>query len=219
MSPPSRRRVLRNVAGLTVGLTAGMAGCTAGSGRSGTETRTVTERDDYDEIVTDPDRHTVRHDSETPIVRFAAGSERATPRTPRTQDLSSELIATEETAARVRFGDGVDAGGARSFLDATGFDRESVYLVQFLVRTCERLDTCYVRWSSTAIEASLEDVPVEDGTNCGEDERVQSATFLRIPANFPGREPKSTAVQIGGCSAPSTATDERETAVSTSSET
>lgn len=154
MALRTRREVLLGAAGLLVG----PAGCNEeAAGRSPTVPAAPTDpgrrRSPGETGVHDPERAVLRS-GEGPLAWFA--EDVATGRTDDATDTGTVPAGERETggavtdgstAATLAFADVAGADEARAFVDATDFDRETLYLHHSPVTACERLRLCSVSWS------------------------------------------------------------------------
>lgn len=93
------------------------------------------------------------------------------------------LVDDDETAGRLRFTADVDGtDGAREFVAATDFSRETVYALHYSVDACRRLTLCYVTWSEHEIDIQFGRAYRPPDVACDVDDRDMIAAFVRIPA-------------------------------------
>ena len=184
MVPPTRRALLHGAAGLTTAL-AGCSGLLDGSAES---TRTV-PRDGSDggpgsESVTDPEILLLRVDTDRPPIWLAKSNSEAGGRpTASERDRWHESIVIDDSARADRLSvvETVDRERVESFLAATDFTAETVYVEMGAVEECFRLDLCHVSWTSTEISTDYTRRTRSYTERCEVDEWVIEARLIRIP--------------------------------------
>jgi len=229
MVPSTRRRLLRGVAAGLLGVLAGCSGPSTSSVGASADDSDPGERQP-ENVARDPDRVSLRNtggESE-PAAWLADPYESAAvdgdgdddgddgdddASNPRDRGREHGFVASAETAARVRFADGVDgADAARSFLDATDYGTETIYLEQRPVRECLRMELCYVTWSATEIETQYGGYYRDADVACEVDARDVVAWLVRIPDAL---DPDSVTSHgsgwsSGGCHYPPPLREDRE---------
>jgi hypothetical protein len=191
---PSRRRLLQCIAAAACGV----AGC---AGQNDTDEGTPTVPADTPERgQTVPPHVTVRRsDSDSPPVQLLPdGADSGDGEQPdRTRQRG--LITTDGDAGRIRVVDDAEgATAARSFLQATSFDEETIYLDFHPVQACFRLELCHVRWSETDIETRYGEVIREADVECRADRRHGVSTLVRIPAALDADSVSGYGSGVGG---------------------
>ena len=144
MVPLTRRRLLHGASALAIGL----AGCsgTSSSGRSSSNLPT-----DAENVELDPDVVALRNteDEQTAWIGQRPTETRTpTEREPRITDREAGLIASADRAAKLSFGDVNGRTEARSFVEATDFETETLLLETRRVAECYTLECCAVTWST-----------------------------------------------------------------------
>ncbi|WP_254841382.1 hypothetical protein [Natronomonas marina] len=201
MVPPTRRRLLQ----AATAVTAGLAGCSALSGEESTATRTVSEDDGprppNGGSESDPDTVLVRADTRYPPVRIPDGDgeptdparlERFHPR------LKHEIVDSASRAEKLTVADGVDAEPVSSFVSATDFDSETLYLESSTVEACFRLQLCSISWSTDEIRTDYAQQVRPYDDRCAADEYVFESRLVRIPAALDRDEVNSYGSSVGG---------------------
>lgn len=153
----------------------------------------------------------------------------------RTREHDSIVVDSQSRADRLSMADAVDSQRVDSFLSATDFETETLYLETIQVRACFELVLCKVSWRPDEVSTDYGRHGLPYGTRCRVDEHVFEARLIRLPERLDADEVNGYSSSIGGgrCggggpravaegdggsgepSATSTATDEAETATST----
>ncbi|SFG91287.1 hypothetical protein SAMN04488063_3266 [Halopelagius inordinatus] len=174
MCPLTRRRALRGV----VGSLAFLAGCSGEDSNGGASAWPTTSRPNA-ETVTDPDAAVVRLSGEESAVwREAEGTDE----NPRRTRLGNEFLTDARAADSLSFAaDAENVAEARSFLDSTDYDAETVYVEQTAVGECFRRELCSVRWTDTEIRTRYARRFRDVDASCETDARDTVAWFIRVP--------------------------------------
>lgn len=177
MVPTTRRRLLHATA---AGLSA-LAGC-GGSTRD--DEPRPTERQPAN-AERNPETHVLRRAADEPAAWLRpadATTERDGPTTrPPENARPRGLVASADAADRLGFADGDGVEDARRFVDATRFDRETLYLETRRVGACFRPELCYVAWSETRVETQFGRYYWDADVACEVDDRDATAWLIRIP--------------------------------------
>jgi hypothetical protein len=183
---------------IALGLSVLAAGC---AGESETSAGRSVPYTPNEETVVDPPTVELRTDSEDPLVRFRA--------TPTENDGSEDshypqvrFVADHETAQRMEFLADVDGQqAARSFLDETNFERETVYVSRRGVGACYELQPCYVSWSDGDVHVQFARLYRSPDVACSTDDRHRVLTLFRIPETIDPDAINSFGggTQSGGC--------------------
>lgn len=215
MVPHTRRRFL-HVAAAAV---AGFAGCgelttgEAQSTRSATPTASVPPDAEASNRVTDPPTVLVRADTAMPPIRFA-DPDQETPKTRAPGRLAPRMrhaiIDSESRAERITLADGVDgddvettgdvgdADSVASFVGATDFDGETIYLETHQVRECFRLKLCQVSWQPSEIHTDYTQQIRPYDERCEADAHVFESRLVRLPVALDEGEVNGFGSSIGG---------------------
>lgn len=184
MVPPTRRALLHGAAGLTTAL----AGCSGLLGGEDESTRTIPadEPDDGPESgsVTDPETLQVRVDTDRPPIWLAESNGDADGRpTASERERWRDAIIVDESARIDRIGvaETVDRNRVESFLAATDFETETVYIEMGAVEACFRLEFCQVSWTPTELSTDYARRSRPYTERCAVDEWVIEAWLIRIP--------------------------------------
>jgi len=190
MDSHTRRQVLA-VAAVATG---GMAGC-LGSESSVSRSESATEGRGGpipdEQAATDPPTVVRRGDAEQPPIRLAdASTAESNTETDSTddrlgghgRDLQHTLIDSTSMADRLV----VDTGGdddieLASFVDATTFDTETLYLETRQIEQCFRLSLCYISWQSDRIRTSYSRLLRPYNERCAADTTVFESRLFRLP--------------------------------------
>ncbi|QLC34824.1 hypothetical protein EFA46_011205 (plasmid) [Halarchaeum sp. CBA1220] len=173
MALHTRRRFLASAAAAGLGA---LAGCNGSSSSS----ESAPDRSLSGTTLADPDTVTLRASGNGLLAWVRPRDATTTTESP-PRYAGRPLIATDETAERVRFADGVEASAARDFLDATDYGSETVYLEHRSVGACHRLELCYVNWTATSIDIDYGSYYRDASDACEADADDVTAWFIRIP--------------------------------------
>lgn len=197
MSPPPRRRVLQLAAGALVAT----AGCS--------DETTSDEPPDPDayEYVEDPEHESVRAAGTEPVVSIEPLMTSSAEGLPA---FDWELFVTETGASELRFQRepaGIEA--ARSFLEATRFDEESLFVLQETVPECRTIELPRLRREPServpepdfCIRLRPPDVPCSEGA---EDTEVH---LVRLPVGLDDRPSEYGFSSGSDCDPPPTQDD------------
>jgi hypothetical protein len=202
MALHSRRRLLQAVTALT----AGLAGC---GGFSGSTSRSDAvadgERDPPDSnSETDPPQLVARAATERPPLRLADPDENGTDEGDPERRLGPRddyaVIDSRETADRLTLADGVTVEGnddLASFLEATAFDEETLYLQTNAVQGCFRLELCWVSWGPREIETDYARTLLPYDEACTVDAQFYESRLIRLPVALDADEVNSYGTSIG----------------------
>jgi hypothetical protein len=204
MVPPTRRALLHGAAGLTTAL-AGCSGLLDGS----TESTRTAPRDGSgggpgSGSVTDPETLLVRVDTDRPPIWLARPNSEAGGRpTASERDRWRESIVIDDTARADRLDvvENVDREQVESFLAATDFEVETVYVEMGAVEECFRLDLCHIGWTPTEISTDYTRRTRSYTERCAVDEWVIEARLIRIPDDVEADDVNtySSSVGTGAC--------------------
>jgi hypothetical protein len=194
MVPPTRRRLLQ----VATAVTAGLAGCGGLSGNESSSSRTVSENAGSmisgENSETDPDTVRIRTDTSTPPIRSADADE-----TPTTSDRrkrrslrpSSIIVDEQSRADELVVTDSADEDSVSSFLSATDFDSETIYVETRSVQECFRLQLCGISWDSGEIRTGYVRQTRPYDERCSVDKEVFESRLIRIPAALDREEVNS----------------------------
>lgn len=199
MVPLTRRTLLSGVAGLSTAL----AGCGGVGDGSAGSTRTAPRDDSPDGptsgSTTDPETHLVRVDTDRPPIWLVRSDDDGDRPTASRRDRWRDSIIVDGTsrADRIRVADSVARDPVESFLAATEFEAEAVYVEMGAVQECFRLDLCHVGWSSTEISTDYTRNSRPYTEHCETDEWVVEARLIRIPDPLDADDVNSYSSSIG----------------------
>jgi hypothetical protein len=201
MVPSTRRALLHGAAGLATAL----AGCSALADDSPDSTSTV-PRDDSDrgpgsgsEI--DPETLTLRVAADRPPIWLAKPNGEGDGRpTASGRDRWRESLVVDDSvrADRIDVAATVDGARVESFLEATEFGAETVYVEMVTVEECFRLDLCVVSWSPSEISTDYTRRSRPYTERCAVDERVVEARLIRIPDAMEADDVNGYSSSVGG---------------------
>lgn len=172
----SRRRLLH---GTTALLTA-LAGC----GQSSTEDAPAEPKSDGDNFERNPESYALRNTAEEPpawLPDDRDGSTTAETTGPPEHAGNRNLVASEASAARLRFADVPDADHARQFVTSTDFDADTLFVESRPVEECRTLELCHVTWSDTEIETQYGGRYREADASCRTDAKDVVSWLIRVP--------------------------------------
>ncbi|WP_336024063.1 hypothetical protein [Halobellus salinisoli] len=204
---PSRRRLLQSAAAL-LGASA-LAGCGGSSSSSSGTARAGPDANPPKDALTDPTHVSLRNSELASIVRDAeseteeptAGADGETPRFDRWQH---ELVADAERAESLTFADVDGVDEARSLLEETDFESESIYVEGHAVEECYERQLCWVRWTDSEIETDYARVLRDADVACEADAKDFVTNLIRIPAALDPDDIRSYGSSGGGrCRTPS----------------
>jgi hypothetical protein len=154
--------------------------------------------------VTDPETLLVRVDTDRPPIWLARPNNEAEGRpTASERDRWRESIVIDDTARADRLGvvESVDREQVESFLAATDFEVETVYVEMGAVEECFRLDLCHISWTPTEISTDYTRRTRSYTERCEVDEWVIEARLIRIPDAIEADDVNgySSSVGTGAC--------------------
>ena len=159
----------------------GLAGCSRSSSSSGSSSAPETAEN----VETEPAHYMVRGQQDTPPVWMrpegTRGDESPTTEGVRRRLPDHGLVATREMANRITFSDIDGAEEARSFVEGTDFDRETLLLEPDRIGECFKLDLCYITWSATEYHTYYARLYRDVEVVCEADARVWTVNLIQIP--------------------------------------
>ncbi|UPW02230.1 hypothetical protein M0R88_09075 [Halorussus gelatinilyticus] len=195
------RRHLLHVATAVAG---GLAGCSQFTGSEASSTRSISSEGSAvpeSDALTDPPM--VRRRAAEPPIRLG-DPDRETTESPRREAFSSldeyEVIDARSTADRLGVADGIDGDAVSSFVDATNFDSETLYLETRPVEECFRLRLCWISWQSGKIETDYVRPLRPYDERCSADETVFESRLIRLPVALDADSVNSYGSSISGSS-------------------
>jgi hypothetical protein len=195
MVSPTRRALLSGAAGLAAGL-AGCSGLLDGSAESN---RTEPRDDSASESETNPETLSVRADTDRPPVWLAKSDGDDSRPTTREHEHSRRHIVVDDSARadRLMVADAVDRGRVQSFLAATDFETETVYVEMGSVEECFRHTLCHISWTPTSISTDYVRQSRPYTERCAVDDRVIEARLIRIPDAIEADDVNSYSSSVG----------------------
>lgn len=204
MAPHTRRRFLHVAAAAA----AGLAGCgrLSGDGAQCTPTATPAARPNRSASGswTVPPTVLVRAGTALPPIRLVDPDREETESPyPDRHHLrwGHAIVDTQSRAERLTVADGVEDGDANSvssFVDATDFDSETLYLESNRVEECFRLKLCRVSWQPTEIDTDYTRQLRPYDERCDADEHVFESRLIRLPVTLDEEDVTSYGSSIGG---------------------
>lgn len=202
----NRRESLALLAGAAATL-AGCSGFASSSGDSSSATpgaqETVTDGPQSG-TTTAPETFLVRVGTDRPPVWLADpnGDGGGRP-TPRREDryIGSIVVDSESRADRLSTAEPVDGAGVDSFLGATDFGAETVYIETIGVEECFRLELCRISWQPDDVSTDYARRSRPYDEQCAVDERVFEARLVRLPDAIDADRVRggSTSIGTGAC--------------------
>lgn len=200
MVSPTRRALLHGAAGLS----AGFAGCSGLLDGSAESTRTAprdgSNGDPPSGSVTDPETLLLRLATDRPPIWLATSDREDSDRpSAKERDRWREFVVVDDTARadRLDVADTVDRQRVESFLAATDFAGETVYVEMGVVEDCFRLDLCRISWTPTEISTDYARRLRPYTERCGVDTSVIEARLIRIPDAVEAADVNSYSSSIG----------------------
>jgi hypothetical protein len=143
---------------------------------------------------TDPDTVLLRTDASTPPIRWddADGASTEPDRRERRLPRPSYVIVDEQSRTEeLVVADSADENSVSSFLSATDFDSETVYIETRSVQECFRLQLCGISWDSGEIRTGYVRQTRPYDERCSVDKEVFESRLIRIPAALDREEVNS----------------------------
>lgn len=197
-----RRAALSLVAGAAASL-AGCGGFTGSASESSevpSEGETVTDGPSSG-TATAPESLLVRVDTARQPIWLAdadgTGSERPTPR-PDQYHIESTIVDSESKMDRFSVAPEVDEERVDSFLEATDFDAETVFLETIRVEECFRLELCRISWQPRKVSTDYVRRGRSWNEACAVDTRIFEARLIRIPDRVQANKVRAGSTSIGG---------------------
>jgi hypothetical protein len=200
----------RAVLALAVGGAASLAGC---NGFASSASDSVSDRPGAERTVTDGPDSGTETDPEAVLVRAGTDRQpiwladpdsdddgRPTPR-PDQRHIGSVVVDSESRADRLSVAADVDGEAVQSFLAATDFDAETVFVETVRVEECFRLSLCRISWQPQKISTDYTTRSRSWDEACAVDEWVFEARLIRIPEAIRtgSRSARSTSIGTGAC--------------------
>jgi len=198
MVPLTRRRLLH----VATAITGGLAGCSQFTGSEASSTRSVSSDGvaiPESDSTTDPPM--VRRRAAVPPIRLTDPDSEHT-ESSRQESASRlnqyEVIDSQSRAQRLTVADSVDGDELSSFVSATNFDNETLYLETQQVKECFRLQLCYVSWQSKKIQTDYTRTLRPYDESCTVDQHVFESRLARLPVALDAESINSYGSSIGG---------------------
>ncbi len=198
MVPRTRRHLLQIATAVTVSL----AGCSGLIGEESSTSRSVSEADGTmisgENSETDPETVLLR--ANEPPIRPGKSSESSTDpdRRERRSLRGSHVIVGEGSQARqLVVADSVDTDPIDSFLSATDFDSETLYLETNSVEECFRLRLCGIAWAADEVRTAYVRQVRPYDERCSADRDVFESRLIRVPEALSSDDVNSYSSSIG----------------------
>jgi hypothetical protein len=150
--------------------------------------------------VTDPETLLLRAATDHPPVWMSEPNSEGDGRpTPRERDRWRDSIVVDDSARADRLSvvDRVDRERVESFLAATEFATETVYVETGAVEECFRLDLCHVSWTPTEVSTDYARRSRPYTERCAVDEWVTETRLIRIPDAIEAEDVDSYSSSVG----------------------
>lgn len=180
----TRRRLLQ-VATAAAGGFAGCGRLTGDAVRSSSSSSASDETTIPDgNTETDPSAVLIRGDSDRPLIRLGdADTSDSEPFHPdRSPHLTNDIVDTESKGRQLTVADGEDGKHVSSFVSATDFDSETLYLESRWVRECFRLQLCSISWEPSRVRTHYVRTLRPYDERCTVDAHVVETRLIRFPA-------------------------------------
>jgi hypothetical protein len=185
MVPPTRRRLLQ----VATAAAAGLAGCSGLAGEEASSSRSVSSEGGATipggTSEPEPEAVLLRADTDRPPVRPGGFDETPTDtrwNQGRLRRLTTEVVDSRSRADKLTVADAVDAEAVSSFLSATDFEKQTVYLDTRRVEACFRLELCSIAWTADDVQTNYVRQIRPYDERCSDDNEVFEARLIRIPA-------------------------------------
>ena len=202
MVPPTRRHLLQTATAVT----AGLAGCGQFSGDESSSSRSVSDGPDATisdgNRETDPERTLLRTDDERPPIRMPDDDDGASTgsgrRARQSRHRSHVVIDTRSQARELVIADTPDAESVSSFLSATDFGAETLYLETISVAECFRLELCSASWAAGEVRTDYVRRSRPYDERCSAEAEVLESRLIRIPESLVADEVNAYGSSISG---------------------
>lgn len=201
MVPRTRRHLLQ----VATAVAGGLAGCGQLTGDASHSSQSSSESNGSNvpasNTETDPPILLHRAESEMPPIRLRDSDQKETPssqpgqRSPRVENV---LIDSQSKGQQLTVTDSIDNETVSSFVSATDFDSETLYLETRQVKECFRLQFCYVSWQPSKIQTDYVQKlrPYDD--HCAVDGQVFESRLIRLPVALDEESVNSFGTTISG---------------------
>lgn len=198
MVSPTRRRLLH----AATAIAGGLAGCSQFTGGDAHSTQSVSSGGAaIPETDTATDPPTVGRRAAVPPIRLTNPDREHTesPRWDSAPRLTQHVVIDSQSSGRqLAVADGVDGDELESFVSATNFDSETLYLETQQVEQCFRLHLCYVSWQSKKIQTDYTQTLRPYDESCTADEHVFESRLVRLPVALDAESVSSYGSSISG---------------------
>lgn len=209
MVPLTRRRFLH----ATTVVAGGLAGCSGLTGDAARSSRSASETMGSNvptsNTETDPPTIVRRADSEVPPIRLA-DPEREDADSPEPDGHSSritnDLIDSRSRSQQLTVADDGDDDTVSSFVSATDFDTETLYVESARLEECFRLHLCRISWQPSSVQTDYVRRLRPYDERCTVDEQIVESRLIRLPVALDEESVNSFGSTISGsgrCDAPS----------------
>lgn len=195
-----RRRSLALIAGAA----ASVAGCngfasSSGSSSSGSDGAETVTDGPTSGTETDPETVLLRNDTDRQPVWLAdsEGDGRPTPRRDG-RHIESLVIDSESRADRLSVADRADGSAVDSFLAATDFDTQTVFVEALRVEECFRLELCRISWQRQKVSTDYVRQSRPWDQACAADEWVFETRLVRLPDPIDADSVTVGSTSVGG---------------------
>lgn len=192
---PSRRELL---ATLGSGAAAALAGC---GGDSASSTRSVGGGERPENLETDPEHASFRVPDGERGVRVETTGNGGDGDVPAATFPGRRIVASAKAAKQLVFADADGAAAAKTFLEGTDFESETVFLTQVGIGECYDVELCSVSWRSDHITTNFARLLRPADVACDADADTLVVMLIRIPAVLDPEQVNGfgSSLSSGGC--------------------
>lgn len=198
MVPTTRRTLLQAATAAVCGL-AGCGQLTASSSSGGSTSESEHPPDSMANTDSDPSLIVFRADSETEPIRVSGAEPTPTPGYERRHSrVSHAVVDTIEKGRSLTVADGFDERRVVSFVEATDFDSQTLYLEHARVEQCFRLQLCEISWTPTEIRTDYARRLRPYDEECAVDTYVVESRLIRLDDGLDEASVNSFASSVSG---------------------
>lgn len=201
MVPPTRRHLLQ----VATAVTAGLAGCGGLTGEESSSSRSASDGTgttvSNENRETDPEVVLLRSAADSPPIRLEDGDGSSTESdrwSRQSHRHSHAVVDSRSRAEELVVADVPGAESVSSFLSATDFGTETLYLETIGVAECFRLELCSASWAADEIQTDYVRPSRPYDERCSADAEVLESRLIRIPASLDTDEVNGYGSSISG---------------------
>lgn len=202
MVPHTRRHFLQ----VATAVTGSLAGCSSLSSNTTQVSDSASENNRYtapgDSTESDPPRLLLRSESEDSPLQLTDSKEKHQQASARglSSHLTHTLIDTQSKAQHLTVADSSDSDQVSSFVAATDFDSETLYLESKRVQECFRLQLCNISWQSKKVRTHYVRTLRSYDERCAVDKHAIESRLIRFPATLDEESVNAHGSSISGSS-------------------